>query len=119
MSTAKKEKPVKAPKAKAEKRPAPKDILFEIIRTPVVTEKSTLQGQYNKVSFKVRTEATKAEVKEAVEAIWGVKVLTVNTIRQQGKIKRFKGHIGRRNEFKKAIVTLEEGQTIDVMGGIK
>lgn len=95
------------------------DVIYDIIRTPVVTEKSTLQGEYNKVSFKVKVDANKAEIKQAVEALFGVKVDAVNTVRQQGKVKRFRGFVGRRNESKKAIVTLAEGQTIDVMGGIK
>lgn len=114
----KKEKAPKAAKP-AKAKAAVSDVVYGIIRTPVVTEKSTLQGQYNKVSFKVSVDATKTEVKDAVESIWGVKVTNVNTIRMQGKVKRFRGYLGRRNEFKKAVVTLAEGQTIDVMGGIK
>lgn len=120
MSTAteKKVKAPKAPKASKAGKPA-NDVVYGVIRTPVVTEKSTLQGQYNKVSFKVCVDATKTEVKDAVETIWGVQVTSVNTIRMKGKVKRFRGYLGRRNEFKKAVVTLAEGQTIDVMGGIK
>ncbi len=92
-------------------------VLYDIIRTPVVTEKSTLLGEYNKVTFKVAKSSTKGDVKRAVEALFNVKVTNVNTLNQDGKIKRFRGKLGVRNSYKKAIVTLAEGNTIDVMGG--
>ncbi len=95
------------------------DVIYDIIRTPVVTEKSTVLGQYNKITFKVKVDADKAVIKKSVEELFGVKVLSVNTIKQQGKTKRFRGYAGKRNAFKKAIVTLAEGESVDVMGGIK
>ncbi len=96
-----------------------RDVFYDVIRMPVVTEKSTAQGEFNKVTFKVRPDADKAAIKQAVEALFGVKVTGVNTINQMGKTKRFRGNLGRRPDFKKAVVTLAEGETIDVMGGIK
>ncbi len=92
--------------------------MYEVIRAPHVTEKATLGSQYSQVTFKVADWATKPQVKQAVEALFDVKVKRVNTINQNGKTKRFKGTIGRRPDMKKAIVTLEEGQTIDVGTGI-
>jgi large subunit ribosomal protein L23 len=70
------------------------------------------------VTFRVRKEATKPQVKEAIEGLFGVKVKAVNTLNQKGKVKRFKGRLGKRNDVKKAIVTLEEGHSIDVTTGI-
>lgn len=84
------------------------------IVSPVITEKSTALSQNNQVVFRVTLKATKPEIKEAVEAIWGVKVTAVNTITNKGKTKRFKGRIGYRSDTKKAVVTLAEGQTIDI-----
>ncbi len=95
------------------------DVIYDVIHKPLITEKSTILGQFNKVTFRVRTDATKKHIKEAVEKLFNVEVKAVNTINQQGKVKRFRGRIGKRNDFKKAIVTLAEGQTIDVMGGVK
>ncbi len=92
--------------------------LYDIIRRPVVTEKSTEQSQYNKVTFLVRPETSKKEVKDAVENIFDVKVTAVNTIRMDGKTKRFRGKMGKRNAYKKAIVSLAEGNTIDVMASV-
>ena len=83
-----------------------------------MTEKSTLGSQHNQVTFRVPLEATKPEIKAAVEGVFKVKVTAVNTLRQQGKIKRFKGHIGQRSDFKKAMVTLAEGHSIDVTTGV-
>ncbi len=91
---------------------------LDIVRRPVVTEKATNASQFNQVIFKVDTKANKQEIKEAVEAVFGVKVKRVNTINMQGKIKRFRGLPGQRNAFKKAIITLEAGQTLDVMAGV-
>ena len=92
--------------------------MFEIIRRPVVTEKSTLGSQHNQVTFKVPLEATKPEIKAAVEGVFKVKVKAVNTLRGEGKTKRFRGQEGKRSDFKKAVVTLAQGQTIYVTTGV-
>jgi large subunit ribosomal protein L23 len=92
--------------------------MFEIIRRPVVTEKSTLGSQHNQVTFKVPLEATKPEIKAAVEGVFKVKVKAVNTLRGEGKTKRFRGQEGKRSDFKKAVVTLAQGQSIDVTTGV-
>jgi large subunit ribosomal protein L23 len=92
--------------------------MYDLIRSPVVTEKSTLGSQHNQVTFRVPLEATKPEIKAAVEGVFKVKVTAVNTLRVQGKTKRFKGHVGQRSDFKKAMVTLAEGHTIDVTTGV-
>lgn len=91
---------------------------YDTIIAPVITEKSTLLSEQNKVVFRVPLSATKDEVKEAVEALFKVKVTAVNTIVQKGKTKRFRGVPGRRSDVKKAIVTLAEGQSIDVTTGL-
>jgi len=88
------------------------------ILSPVITEKSTALSAFNQIVFRVPLNATKPEIKKAVESIWGVKVTAVNTIRNMGKTKRFRGHIGFRSDSKKAIVTLAEGQTIDIGTGV-
>lgn len=93
-------------------------LAYEVIRTPMITEKATLLTQNNQYSFKVATDATKNEIKLAVEKIFKVDVVSVNTINAPGKLKIFKGHRGRRSDFKKAIVRLKAGQTIDVSVGI-
>jgi large subunit ribosomal protein L23 len=103
--------------AKAKKKAAA-EWMYEIIRTPHITEKATLGSQYSQVTFKVPNEATKPRIKEAVEVLFGVKVKSVNTLIQKGKTKRFKGIMGKRSDFKKAIVTLEDGQTIDASVGV-
>ena len=92
--------------------------MYDVILAPVVTEKSTRVSEHNQVVFKVRKEATKPDIKAAVEGIFGVKVTAVNTLNQKGKMKRFKGRVGFRSDAKKAIVTLAEGQSIDVTTGI-
>lgn len=84
------------------------------ILSPVITEKSTALSQNNQVVFAVALKATKTEIKAAVEGIWGVKVKAVNTITNKGKTKRFRGRLGFRSDTKKAVVTLAEGQTIDI-----
>ena len=88
--------------------------LYDVIRKPIVTEKSTMASMANAVVFEVAKDATKPLIKEAIEAIYGVKVKAVNTILTKGKVKRFRGRPGRRNDVKKAYVTLEEGNTVDV-----
>lgn len=91
---------------------------FETILGPVITEKATLGSEHNQVTFRVPLAATKPEIKEAVEKLFKVKVKAVNTLRQKGKVKRFRGVRGVRPDTKKAIVTLEQGHTIDVTTGI-
>ena len=91
---------------------------YDIIRTPVVTEKATIQAENNKVVFNVAKTATKPEIKAAVEQLFSVKVKSVNTLVRKGKTKRFRGIQGRRVDIKKAIVTLAEGQSIDVTTGL-
>ncbi len=95
-----------------------KEKYYDIIRSPVITEKSTILGEQNKVVFNVARNATKPEIKEAVEALFGVKVKSVNTLVRKGKVKRFRNTVGRQSDVKKAIVTLEEGHAIDVVGGL-
>lgn len=92
--------------------------MYEIIRKPHITEKATMGSQYSQVTFQVAPNATKPQIKTAVEALFGVKVRAVNTLVQKGKNKRFRGIVGRRSDFKKAVVTLEEGQMIDTGTGI-
>lgn len=91
---------------------------YDAILRPVITEKATLASEHNQVIFRVPLTATKPEVKAAVEALFKVKVKAVNTIRQQGKLKRFRGVTGKQGDYKKAIVTLEEGHSIDVTTGL-
>ena len=90
------------------------DELYDVIRSPIVTEKSTMASEHSQVVFKVAMTATKPGIKEAVERLFKVKVLAVNTLVRKGKTKRFKGVKGHQSDFKKAIVTLAEGQTIDI-----
>ena len=92
--------------------------MYDIIRSPLITEKSTLGGEQNQVTFRVPLDATKPEIKQAVEGLFEVKVKAVNTLRQRGKIKRFGGLTGKRPDVKKAIVPHEEGQSIDVTTGV-
>jgi large subunit ribosomal protein L23 len=92
--------------------------LYEVIRAPLVTEKSTLASEHNQVVFKVPLDASKPEIKAAVEDLFKVKVKAINTLRQKGKTKRFRGRPGKRSDIKKAYVTLEEGHNIDVTTGI-
>ena len=91
---------------------------YEVIRRPVVTEKSTMGSEHGQVVFQVALDANKFEIKQAVEQLFKVKVRKVNTLRQKGKTKRFRGLPGRRPDIKKAYVTLEEGHSIDVTTGI-
>ena len=91
---------------------------FDVLLSPHITEKSTLLSEQNKVVFKVALDSSKDEVASAVEAIYNVKVTKVNTIVTKGKTKRFKGIMGRRSDVKKAIVTLAEGQSIDITTGL-
>ena len=91
---------------------------YDVIRTPAITEKSTLVSENNQVVFNVARDASKPEIKAAVEALFGVKVKAVNTLVRKGKTKRFKTTIGKQQDVKKAIVTLVEGQTLDVTTGL-
>lgn len=92
--------------------------MYDLILAPVITEKSTMGSEHNQVTFRVPLDATKPEIKTAVEGLFKVKVKAVNTLIQKGKTKRFRGIMGRRSDFKKAIVTLEQGHTIDVATGV-
>ena len=91
---------------------------YDIIRKPLVTEKSTMASESGAVVFEVSIDSNKPQIKEAVEALFGVKVKAVNTSITKGKQKRFKGILGRRRDVKKAFVTLEDGNTIDVTTGL-
>ena len=91
---------------------------YDIIRKPLVTEKSTMASENGAVVFEVSIDSNKLQIKEAVEALFGVKVKAVNTSITKGKQKRFKGVLGRRKDVKKAFVTLEDGNTIDVTTGL-
>ncbi len=92
--------------------------LYDVIRKPVITEKSTMASEHGAVVFEVAIDSNKPQIKEAVETLFGVKVKAVNTTITKGKSKRFRGQLGRRKDVKKAYVTLEEGNTIDVTTGL-
>lgn len=91
---------------------------YNTLLAPVITEKSSLVAEENKVIFRVRMEATKPEIKAAVEGLFKVDVTKVNTIVVKGKTKRFRGHLGRRSDYKKAVVTLKDGQSVDITTGL-
>lgn len=91
---------------------------YDVIVAPIITEKSTEASEHNQVVFRVANRATKPEIKDAVELLFNVKVKAVNTLNRKGKLKRFRGRPGRQNDFKKAIVTLEEGHSVDVTTGL-
>ncbi|MHA1523068.1 MAG: 50S ribosomal protein L23 [Alphaproteobacteria bacterium] len=92
--------------------------LYDVIRSPVITEKSTLASEANQVMFNVTKSATKPEIKEAVERLFKVKVKAVNTLVRKGKTRRFRGRLGKLSDVKKAYVTLDEGYSIDVTTGL-
>lgn len=92
--------------------------MLNIIQAPLITEKSTMGAEHNQITFKVPLDATKPEIKAAIEAIYKVKVKAVNTSVLKGKVKRFKGTLGTRSDIKKAIVTLEAGQQIDISASV-
>jgi large subunit ribosomal protein L23 len=92
--------------------------LYDVIRKPIITEKATMASEHGAVVFEVAPDATKPLIKEAVESLFGVKVKAVNTTITKGKVKRFRGQLGKRKDVKKAYVTLEEGNTIDVTTGL-
>jgi large subunit ribosomal protein L23 len=91
---------------------------YDLIKKPVITEKATMASEHGAVVFQVAMDATKPQIKEAVEAIFSVKVKAVNTTITKGKKKKFRGRLGERSDRKKAYVTLEEGNTIDVSTGL-
>ncbi len=92
--------------------------MYQIIRSPVITEKATMLTEKGQIVFRVSLEATKPEIKAAVEGLFGVTVVGVNTLVQKGKTKRFRGRPGLRSDVKKAFVKLAEGQTIDLTTGL-
>ena len=105
--------------APKQKRPViGRERMYQTILSPLVTEKATLNNERGQVTFKVATDATKPQIKAAVEALFDVKVVSVNTLTQKGKTKRWKGKPYRRSDVKKAVVRLAEGQSIDVTSGI-
>ena len=91
---------------------------YDVIRKPIITEKATMASESGAVVFEVAIDANKPQIKEAVENLFGVKVKAVNTTITKGKVKRFRGQLGKRKDVKKAYVTLEEGNTIDVTTGL-
>lgn len=95
-----------------------KSALYDVIRRPLVTEKTTMVSEHNAVVFEVAIDAPKPKIREAVETLFGVKVKAVNTVVTKGKVKRFRGRLGKRKDVKKAYVTLEEGHAIDVTTGL-
>jgi large subunit ribosomal protein L23 len=104
--------------SKAAKVKVSQERMYDLIRSPMITEKASVVAEHNQVVFKVPMDATKPEIKQAVEGLFDVKVAGVNTLVQKGKQKRFRGNMGKRSDQKKAIVTLAEGQSIDVTTGI-
>ena len=94
------------------------ETLYQMIKAPLITEKATMGLQYNQIAFRVPLDAGKSIIRDAVQSLFKVKVLKVNTSRQKGKMKVFKGRAALRSDTKKAIVTLAEGQTIDVATGV-
>jgi large subunit ribosomal protein L23 len=95
-----------------------KEKMYQTILSPLVTEKATALSEQNQFVFRVAIDATKPEIKASVEALFGVKVLDVNTLVVKGKTKRFKGRPGQRSDWKKAMVKLAEGQSIDLTTGL-
>jgi len=95
-----------------------KERMYEVIRRPLITEKATVISEHNQVAFEVAMDASKPEIRAAVEGLFKVKVKGVNTLVQKGKTKRFRGHPGKRDDMKKAVVTLADGESIDVTTGV-
>ncbi len=108
----------KTGRQQAVRRPLSPERLYQVITSPVITEKATLASEHNQIVFRVALDATKPEIKEAVEKLFKVQVTAVNTLVTKGKTKRFRGIRGRRQDVKKAMVTLAPGQTIDVTTGV-
>jgi large subunit ribosomal protein L23 len=105
-------------KTKTKKPLLTKQQMYDLILAPVITEKATRVSEHNQVVFRVVEHATKPQIKAAIEGVFGVTVKAVNTVRVKGKTKMFRGRPGRRSDYKKAVVTLAEGQSIDVTTGI-
>ena len=105
---------------KTDKKDAPvfKEAFYDVISRPVITEKATAASEQHKVIFRVRPDVNKSQVKEAIEALFKVDVISVNTLNVQGKKKVFRGALGKRKDYKKAVVTLAKGQSIDLAGGV-
>ena len=95
-------------------KPISAERAYAVIKAPVITEKATMGSEQGKVTFRVAIDASKAEIKQAVEKLFDVKVTAVNTSILKGKVKRFRNTLGKRSDVKKAVVTLAEGQTLDV-----
>ncbi len=95
-----------------------KERMYDIVRYPIITEKSTLISEHNQVVFRVPLNVTKPEIRAAVEGLFGVKVDGVNTLRQVGKKKQWRGRMGRTSDYKKALVRLAEGESIDISSGV-
>jgi large subunit ribosomal protein L23 len=95
-----------------------REAMYQVIRNPLITEKATMLSEHGQFVFKVAPDATKPEIKAAIEGLFGVTVLAVNTLVQKGKTKRFKGRPGRRSDVKKAFVKLAAGQSIDFTTGL-
>ena len=91
---------------------------YDIIRRPIITEKATMASQHGIIAFEVAIKSTKKQIKDAIEKLFNVKVEAINTLIVKGKVKRFRGKIGKRRDLKKAYVTLAEGNTIDVSTGL-
>jgi large subunit ribosomal protein L23 len=105
--------------AAAKRKPTlSREAMYSTIRSPVVTEKSTAANEHGRYIFRVAMDATKPQIKQAVEGLFGVKVLQVNTLVAKGKTKRFKGRPGQRSDVKKAYVRLAQGQQIDLTTGL-
>ena len=104
--------------SKISKPSVSKERMYDLITAPIITEKSTLGSEHRQVTFEVPMDATKPEIKAAVEGLFKVKVTAVNTLVRKGKIRRFRGILGRTSDVKRAIVTLAEGQGIDVTTGL-
>ncbi|MFB0922548.1 MAG: 50S ribosomal protein L23 [Alphaproteobacteria bacterium] len=92
--------------------------MYDIVRSPVITEKATMVSEHNQVVFRVPIDATKPEIRAAIEGLFKVKVVGVNTLVQKGKTKRWKGRPGKRNDVKKAVIRLAEGDSIDITTGV-
>jgi len=95
-----------------------KERMYQVITRPIITEKATIISEHNQVTFQVPLDANKFEIKAAVEGLFNVKVKAVNTLTTKGKVKRFRGTLGKRVDVKKAIITLVEGHSIDVTTGV-
>jgi large subunit ribosomal protein L23 len=95
-----------------------KEHYYDIIRSPAVTEKGTMVSEYNQVVFTVASDATKPAIKKAIEGLFGVKVKSVNTLVRKGKLRRFKGRTALLSDVKRAYVTLEKGERLDISTGL-